>query len=271
MAKKNDKAETTALEITNAALPPELAALAGKYASNAGLEAIDQTDLKRPFYRILQPTSKELLPGNERYIEGASMGQFIEGAITKEVSKEIKIVPIKVVKGWSEFRKQEAGGGFLGFFLDGSDRVEKAIDSGEYEQKTTAEGTMLKRTYQVFSLVDPAAKGRPVLAIFGFSGGSNADVKNFLSYAMDLNLPLFLKEYTLTTYGKFNQAHNSTTFRPDFNVKKSTFVSAEIGKAAGQVAEQLDKLQLDAILNASAEAADAGSDDSEGALDASMG
>jgi hypothetical protein len=234
-------------------VPAHIAALARKYEANAGLEGIDQTDLKLPFFRIVQPTSKELIPGGERYLPSARVGQIIEGAISRELMSELKVVPICVTKGYSEFRKQNDGGGFEGFHLDDSDRVASGIDNGDFNQLDTPEGTILKRTFQMFVLIDPVAKGKPKLGVMSFSGGGATEMKKFLSYTAGLDVPLFSKIYTITTFPKTNTQHNSTTFRPTFNVDESAWTPDDIAKAAGLLYEQLDGQRMKAILDATVE------------------
>lgn len=253
MAKKTEATEERQeIVTTTGGVPAHLAALAGEYSPNAGMEEIGVTDLKRPFYRILQPTSKEVAPGQDKYLEEARVGQIIEGAISRELFTELIMVPLKVIKGWSEFKDQKQGGGFLGFHHEDSDRVQNAADQ-DYCTKVTPEGTLLKHTFQLFFLVDPVRIGKPVLGIMGFTGGALSDVKKFLSYTMSLGQPLFFKQYKVTTYPKINTNHNSTTFRPHFNVDKSEFVTREIATAAGEIQKELDSAQLKAMLDASVE------------------
>lgn len=238
---------------TETGVPAHLAALSQKYAPNAGLEDINQTDLKLPFFRIVQPTSKELIPGNEKYLDDAKIGDIIEGAITRSLFKEVQVIPLAVTKGYSEFKKQEEGGGFVGFHLDGSERVKAGIDEGEFNELATPEGTILKRTMQMFLLANPADGKRPQLGVMSFSGGGLTEMKKFLSYAVSLDLPLFAKQYTISTFAKNNVQHNSVTFRPDFNVNKAQFVSEELAKTAGAIYEQLDQQKMKAMLDATVE------------------
>lgn len=247
--------QENAITTTGSTLPANLAALATQYAPNAGMESVDMLDLKRPFYRILQPMSKELAPGTERYIQEARVGQFIEGAISNQLSSELKIVPLQVIKGYSEFKDQKQGGGFLGWHQENSERVTNSVES-DWCTRITAEGTILKHTFQLFALIDPVASGRANIGIISFSGGALADVKRFLSYAMSLNVPMFFKEYTMTSYPKNNPNHNSTTFRPTFNVDKSVYVPEAVAKAAGDIHAKLDAAQLNLILNTSSDAPD---------------
>ena len=249
MAKKEEKAELAT--VAPSGLPAHLAHLADQYSKNAGLENIDQMDLKRPFFRILQPTSKELIPNGEKYMPDAKMGLWIEGAISRELLPELKIVPIHVIKGYTEFVPQNQGGGFVGFHLDDSEMV-KSSPEVDYATLKAPNGNELKRTFQLFVLVDPVGKGRPELGIVSFSGGALAEVRKFLSYAVGQSHPVFFKQYNLTTIAKFNKKHNSTTFRPDFNVDKSEYVDETIIKAAAKFQEELNRGQLaQDILNAS--------------------
>lgn len=84
----------------------------GEY-DGAGFENIDAAHLKIPFLALLQGLSDEVKPKNEKYVEGAKPGMFMN-SVTKELYPEgVEFIPACVDHCFVEWIPRKRGGGFV--------------------------------------------------------------------------------------------------------------------------------------------------------------
>lgn len=62
-----------------------------------GNEDLVAAQYKMPLFKIVEPLSKALIPGEAFYIEGAKVGDIIDTAVGAVVGNEIEFVPVKAV------------------------------------------------------------------------------------------------------------------------------------------------------------------------------
>lgn len=145
MAKKDEAG--TAVEERKKNLPAELM---GEFEADAGQgqENIGRDDVALPFLKLLQSLSPETSKRNEKYVDGAEAGMYLN-TITGEIydgEEGVLIIPCHYHKVWNEWIPRDAGGGFVNSYEDeaeamthaepGNDVVETAshyvlIESGD--------------------------------------------------------------------------------------------------------------------------------------------
>lgn len=81
--------------------------------AGAGMENIDKDTLAIPFIKVLQSNSPECEPGK---VEGAQQGLFFN-TITKEVFKEIYVIPCAYQRRFIRWAPRQTGQGFKGEYL----------------------------------------------------------------------------------------------------------------------------------------------------------
>jgi len=86
--------------------------------AGAGLEGADQDCYAQPFLTLLQKMSPQVDRDSDKYIKGASAGDFLNGA-TGEVydgKKGVVLVPVHFERKYVEWGQRDDGGGFKGSY-----------------------------------------------------------------------------------------------------------------------------------------------------------
>jgi len=115
---KNDKktaAESTALAPTaSTAVSTPAAGMSGLLAQHAGegLENASMRDFALPFLYVLQKLNPQVDEADDRYVQGAKPGMFIN-TVTGELFDKIQVIPCDFQKVFNEWVPRDAGGGFV--------------------------------------------------------------------------------------------------------------------------------------------------------------
>jgi hypothetical protein len=110
-----------------------------------GFEKTSSEDLPMPFINVLQTNSHQLDEEDEKYIEGAKVGQFFNIA-TKELFSELLVIPVAWEKKEVEWRVNR--GGFVAEHLP----EEAPIASREGYKKYSPDGNELVLTVHYYIL-----------------------------------------------------------------------------------------------------------------------
>jgi hypothetical protein len=158
-AKKDDAlvvAEDTAME-------------AYDYGDDAGVGDEDQTndDLIIPILVVLQKNSPQVDPGDEKYVEGAKPGMFLN-TVTGNMYETIEAVAVATERTFNKWKPRDEGGGLLGRFKATDQAVIDAMEAstafGKYE---TEDGMELIETFNVYwLLLSGDDTGLPALSAF---------------------------------------------------------------------------------------------------------
>lgn len=162
-AKKNEEAlavaEETAMEMYD-------------YGEDAGAGDEDQTsaDLIIPFITILQTNSPQVDPGDEKYVEGARPGLFLN-TVTGHVYETVKAVAVATERAFMEWVPRDSGGGLVGKRKPTDPVVEHAVGAsekfGKYYVGGKEGGNELVETFYVYWLLaDGDDAGLPALSAF---------------------------------------------------------------------------------------------------------
>ncbi len=93
-----------------------------------GNENVSAEDLALPRIKLLQALSPEVDEDNDKYIEGAKPGMFVN-TVTGALYNSMFVVPVYYKRIYSVFRKRELGGNKVGEF----DTEREALDYLEHE------------------------------------------------------------------------------------------------------------------------------------------
>jgi hypothetical protein len=113
-AKKAGTAVTKA-EPAKTALATQAQMAMLEQAAQQDRHTFGKDDLATPFLRVLQPLSPQVLKGNDKYVDGAEAGMFLDTAENElwEGEDGITVVPVHYTPSFIEWKLREAGGGLV--------------------------------------------------------------------------------------------------------------------------------------------------------------
>lgn len=114
-APKADKPGTAVVKnqpvAANVAIPEELQAQFLQDAG-AGLENTTAQDYALPFLYLLQDNSPQCKRSDDKYMEGAEAGMFMD-TVTQELFESVRVIPVDFEKVYNEWIPRDDGGGFV--------------------------------------------------------------------------------------------------------------------------------------------------------------
>lgn len=130
----------------------------GEYAG-VGFEHETADDVAIPFLTLLQKNSPQLDPAEEKYIEGAKLGDFINSVTGEVYGPTITFIPAyRTAREFVEWRDRTKGGGFIRTHDPNSRLVQKALEDAGTKfgklKNPENEDHNLTETLQMFGLVE---------------------------------------------------------------------------------------------------------------------
>ncbi len=242
MTKSTEVATVAKQETGVAQYDAELAKLYG--ADGAGSENIGREDVALPFLKILQGLSPEVTRGNEKFIKGATPGQFIN-SLTSELwdgEAGVEIIRVYFEKKYIEWRPKKAGGGLVRI----SDTLEEAKANKVPDTGDKDVDTQVDETHQTYCLVKGATGWGPVLfsasrtklpfmrkwngLVLNTKAGDLKDDPNAAKLPPHVQLKPFGVVYSLTSVTKTNDS--GTFFIPALGKTKRLAAGQEFKAAA---------------------------------------
>jgi hypothetical protein len=80
--------------------------------AGAGLQNATTQDYALPFLYMLQSNSPQVDKAEDKYVEGAEAGMFMD-TVTQELFDSLKVIPVEFEKVYNEWIPRDAGGGFI--------------------------------------------------------------------------------------------------------------------------------------------------------------
>lgn len=114
-----------------------------------GFQNQTQDDIAIPFINLLQSNSPEVDKKDERFIEGAEAGMFIN-TLTKELFAEVYLTPSVTRHLFVEWIKRNDGGGLVGFHACNSEVVKAAKAASTEFGKFEHDGHDLVETFEIW-------------------------------------------------------------------------------------------------------------------------
>lgn len=158
-AKKTAKKKTTSKKNEVAVRDEHAVGAVYDYGEHAGggFQTEDsQNDIAIPFLNLLQAKSPEVEdPEDDRYIDGAKAGMFIN-SLTKQVFDEVLIIPVVKQSAIVEWVPRDEGGGWVGAHQPDDPVVKNAkphSDPKKKRMRQTADGHDLVDTVYLYCLV----------------------------------------------------------------------------------------------------------------------
>lgn len=167
-----------------------------------GNENVTATDLQIPRLKLLQKISPELEEGHEKYVDGAKAGHFLN-TVTNETTPELYVVNMHFDRGYSVFKKREAGGGFFGEF-DSENDARAAIEA---EGENAAQFDIAENHRHMLAIIDPQTGKIQMPALMDFT---NTKIRTSKSWNSDISVradgkcPRFGLVYKLTASKQSN-------------------------------------------------------------------
>ena len=175
-----------------------------RLSSLAGYGVVDDRPdtLEDAWLRILQPASKELLPGHERFIEEAKPSLMLAAPSVNGVSdvtlhKTLTVVVIGMRHLWREY-EQGQGGKLLASYNDKPFYTEETRVGRDYPMRVGPAGGRLSSSWEFTTVVlEPEAR---ILGISmrGSKYGTGRDWHDMIK-ACSKNLPIFATAWDLST------------------------------------------------------------------------
>jgi hypothetical protein len=112
-----------------------------------------------PRILIMQPAPpSQYIEGSEDYIPGAKPGCFLNSA-TKDVYKDLEIIPVFMQRVWLEWVPKDLGGGFRGKHKPNSIHIIGDL----YKGARTVNGNEIKEALEIYGLIPKHMDDGPVL------------------------------------------------------------------------------------------------------------
>ena len=127
-------------------------------ANNAGFEDMDSSTMSIPFLKLLQSTSPECKKSNEKYVEGAKPGMFIN-SVTKELYDECVVMVMAFEHNYCEWTPNR---GPLVARHPKEAFSQICINPKEFGRYMTGNGNDLVETYTYYLLIEGAESEGPV-------------------------------------------------------------------------------------------------------------
>lgn len=188
---------------------PEQLALFAQHAG-AGLENASAQDYALPFIYLLQSNSPQVDSDDDKYVEGAAPGMFMNTVTKHLYGEEITVVPVDFDKVFNEWVPRDAGGGFV-----------KSYHDRDTADMNVQEGNQIVDTANHYVLIDAQDEddGHFDQAIMSMTSTKLAASRNWLSRISQVMIPgasggkvvapSFAKKYVITSEKKKN---NKGTF-----------------------------------------------------------
>lgn len=196
--------------------------------SGAGWDNTDQDDFSIPFLNQLQALSPEVQDPEDGGVEGAKPGMFIN-SVTKELFKDVNLVPCFTQNVFVEWVPRESGGGLVGVHERRSDVVEEARKaSPNGRDLKTPEGNDLVETRYVWCAVLESADSTEIkeFVVMAFTG---TKIKRYKAIMSRLNtvkggprIPLFAHRIKASSTKEKNAAG-----QPYFNVELNPAINGD--------------------------------------------
>jgi len=156
--------------------------------SGRGFQNQTQEDLALPMINLLQSNSPEVDKKDEKYVEGAEAGMFIN-SVTKELYTEIEMVPAITRHRFIEWVPRKLGGGLVGFHPIGSDAVKAAKDASTKFGKYKHGENDLVETFEIFGIL--SIDGKPAgMAVVPFASTKIKSYKHIMGRLNSFQLGL---------------------------------------------------------------------------------
>lgn len=179
--------------------------------AGAGFENQSQDDYSVPFITILQALSPQLEEDDslrQGMIINTVTGDAVDG------KKGIAFIPATTQHVFVEFKKREAGGGFVGVHATNSATVIDAKNaSNTYGKYETPAGNELIETFYVYGVL-VGDDGSATQAVIGFTSAKIKKYKSWMTKAKTVQItlpdgrripaPLFAHRYRLTSVSEKN-------------------------------------------------------------------
>ncbi len=199
--------------MTTAVAKKEAAALAQDnlrdlYAGMAGegMEKVGAEDLALPFIALLQQLSPQVNESDERFIDGAKAGLFMN-TVTGKLTDKLLVVPVYYDKSWVEWIPRDSGGGFVASYgskedaARGMEQGNDIVETGaHYLLVISGEGEDTPIEYAVLTCTSSKLKvSRQWNSIMAMQVMKNGAGDTF-------TLPSFAKMYTLSSVPAKNRS-----------------------------------------------------------------
>jgi hypothetical protein len=174
---------------TDAGVPEYLKELIG---NQAGLEDVDQSDLIIPRLAVAQGTTPELKKSSENYIKDLKVGDLFNSLTGEVYGESVTVLPLFFYRNYIKFRKNADGSpaGVERIYKDRSEVPDHELEfQGDAKPVTTAFRNIMAM------LIQEGRKPEPICV--SFKPGSKLG-KKWVSIMKGLNLPCYVRTYTLT-------------------------------------------------------------------------
>lgn len=135
----------------------------GKY-SGRGFQNQTKEDIALPFINLLQSNSPEVDKKDERYINGAEPGMFVN-SVTKELFSHIELVPAITMHTFDEWRPRDAGGGIVASHPLHSEVTKEARAQSTQFGKFKRGDNDLVETFKIFGVQSIDGKPGPMVVV----------------------------------------------------------------------------------------------------------
>lgn len=240
--KAGKKAGKKAAEETAVAIRPEYAVDGADYGAHAGagFEDQDASDISIPFLQILQALSPQLQKGNEKFIEGAEIGDIIDNVSNEVISGEILFVPALRFKQYVQWKKKDAGGGLVARYDKGDPFVQECIQAtgqsfGKLDVPGEKDHELIETVYVVGNMYRGSLEADPEPCILSFT---SSKIKVFKKWNTAMNKAMVVVNGTKQKVPLFaNVAALGTV--SETNSKNQTYSNYAIKPANGDIKSSL--------------------------------
>lgn len=188
--------------------------------SGGGFEGATGDDYAIPFIGILQKTSPQVDKDDDKYIEGAEAGMFIN-SVSGELMETIRVVPCARSREFAEWGDREAGGGMFGRHHPDSAIVKNARADGMARFHPSNGHELVDTRYHYCLLVKDGGTSESVVLAFSSTGikVSKNWMTNMRNFMVDgprgkFNPPMFGQVWTFGPLRRTNNDGSWYVFEP---------------------------------------------------------
>lgn len=208
-----------------------------KQGQNRGQENVTAGDMTVPRLEVLQDLSPRVKKRDPAYIEGAEPGMLVNSVSGQLYGNEVTFVPVYFVLEWVIWKKQAAGGGFIGAFPTKSE-AQQAWDSAGLGAETFKNAAgQLEEAYEILDtaqqygllLAPHAQPERIVISMYKTKMKASRQLNTLIS--MGGNYDRFAKCYRCSTKqdkNKVGQEYWNIAFTALGFVQKNVYDMAEL-------------------------------------------
>lgn len=244
-------------EISFSALDDELLAQLGEDSSEFQ-HSVDQEDITTPRLKLLQPLSPELSKADNKYVQGAEVGDMYE-VVSKTLYKAeegIKFIPVKTIINYIEWEGEGKTSKLINNFGSDATFYISQKNAGRVNEKGKIIGSALSRTvvktlnYYGFILNETDNSVTPV--VIPFSGSKMKVARSLNTLILNrkikgVSVPSFTCVYHIKSLMESNEKGTFANY--DISPYKLVFDIADHGKIIYNQAKELFNILKESSLN----------------------